>query len=104
MLIGISKVKEYFEFPLFLNWGETPKGFADRLRKELGADKEAIGVIAQALKEQIILARINFTVDMRKQLAKYAATLEKRGMRQLQPNLPYINAGGYPKNEMDMEV
>ncbi|KAI8904852.1 hypothetical protein EDD86DRAFT_194649, partial [Gorgonomyces haynaldii] len=60
MHVGPLHLKDQFEWPLFNTYDITPEVFSRRYCTELGIAGEFIPIVAHAIREQVVNARMNF--------------------------------------------
>ncbi len=73
--VGSLHLRDQFEWPLFPGRGVAPEDFARLLAADLGVGGEFVPVVAHAIREQVVLARLNFGE------AEQAPPLRKRALR-----------------------
>lgn len=58
--VGSLFLRDQFEWPLFSSNSVTPEDFSRIMCADLGIGGEFVAVVAHAIREQVVLARINF--------------------------------------------
>ncbi|KAH6602673.1 hypothetical protein BASA61_000838 [Batrachochytrium salamandrivorans] len=59
--VGVVYLKDRFEWPLFPTHEVTPEDFSRQLAADLGVGGEFIPMIAHAIREQVVNARLNYS-------------------------------------------
>ncbi|KAJ1343633.1 hypothetical protein BSLG_001781 [Batrachochytrium salamandrivorans] len=109
--VGVVYLKDRFEWPLFPTHEVTPEDFSRQLAADLGVGGEFIPMIAHAIREQVVNARLNYSQSTeasqwrtttttkkpaRGRTARGRAAAELTISGTLQPNLPVFPRHLFP--------